>query len=237
MSFAEWTLFAGGLLLLLQLAGTRLRQLPITSAMLYLVIGWILGPRVMGVLVPDPVRYMSQLEIASEVALLISLFAVGLRLGVPLRDRRWRFPMRLAFVSMTAMVALVAVVGVVLLRLPLGAAILLGGILAPTDPVLASGLHAESGEDPDRLGFSLGGEGGLNDGAAFPFVMLGLGLLGAHNLGPAWVRWWGLDLLWSTFAGIAVGAALGMAMGRLVTYLRVYPSRFGPSPLPSSCTV
>ena len=222
MSFAAWALFAGVLLLLLQLSGTRLTRLPITSAMLYLVVGWCLGPRVTGVLVPDPVRYTAQLEIASEVALLISLFAVGLQLGVPLRDRRWRLPMRLAFVSMTAMVAMTTVVGVVLLKLPLGAAILLGGILAPTDPVLASGLQAESGQSPGLLGFSLSGEGGLNDGAAFPFVMLGLGLLGAHECGPAWVRWWAVDLLWSMLAGIAVGAALGTAMGRLVTYLRVH---------------
>ena len=221
MSFAEWALFAGVLLLLLQLVGTRLSRLPISSAMLYLVGGWLLGPHGAGVLLPDPLRHVTQLEDAAEVALLISLFAVGLQLGVPLRDLRWRLPMRLAIVSMTAMVAMITVVGVVLLRLPLGAAILLGGILAPTDPVLASGLHAESGRNPDLLGFSLGGEGGLNDGAAFPFVMLGLGLLGAHDLGPGWVRWWGVDLLWGTFAGIAVGAALGTAMGRLVTHLRV----------------
>ncbi len=65
-----------------------------------------------------------------------------------------------------------------LLGLPLGAAVLLGAILAPTDPVRASDLPAEPGSHPDRLGFSLAAEGGLNDGAAFPFIMIGLGLLG-----------------------------------------------------------
>ena len=39
-------------------------------------------------------------------------------------------------------------------------------ILAPTDPVLASDVKSEAGTDPDRLGFSLAAEGGLNDGAA-----------------------------------------------------------------------
>lgn len=96
-----------------------------------------------------------------------------------------------------------------LLGLPTGAAVLLGAILAPTDPVLASGVHSEPGPHPDRLGFSLAGEGGLNDGAAFPFVMLGLGLLGVHDLGPGLVRWWGLDLLWATVGGIAIGALSG----------------------------
>lgn len=77
------------------------------------------------------------LERLAEVALLISLFAVGMQLGVPLRDRRWRLPLHLAFVSMAMMVAMVAAIGVWVLNLPLG-----DGLArcrpAPTDPVLAS---------------------------------------------------------------------------------------------------
>lgn len=86
---------------------------------------------------------------------------------------------------MTLTVALIAAVGVLGLGLPLGASILLGAILAPTDPVLATNVQVESSLDRDRLRFSLTGEGGLNDGTAFPFVMLGLGLMDLHDLG-AW---------------------------------------------------
>jgi NhaP-type Na+/H+ or K+/H+ antiporter len=118
------------------------------------------------------------------------------------------------------MVGMLAVIGVWLLALPLGAAILLGGILAPTDPVLASGVRSEPGARPDVLGFSLAGEGGLNDGTAFPFVMLGLGLLGVQDLGPGLARWWGIHLLWATLGGLAIGAVLGAATGWLVVYLR-----------------
>jgi NhaP-type Na+/H+ or K+/H+ antiporter len=145
---------------------------------------------------------------------------VGLQLGVPLHDRRWRLPIRLAFVSMAVLIALIAGVGVWALGLPLGAAILLGGILAPTDPVLASSVQSEPGSHPDRVRFSLAGEGGLNDGAAFPFVMLGLGLLGLHPLGPGLVDWWTVDLLWATVGGAAIGGVLGAATGKLVVYLR-----------------
>lgn len=220
MSFAGWSLFVGALLLSLVLLGTVLGRLPLSSAMLYLALGWFLGPEALNVLAPDPARHAALLEVVTEVALLISLFAVGLQLGVPLRDRRWWLPLRLAFVSMAAMVAMIAAIGVGLLGLPWGAAVLLGAILAPTDPVLASGVHSEPGSRPDRLGFSLAGEGGLNDGAAFPFVMLGLGLLGEHEMGPGLVRWWTLDLLWATAGGAAIGGALGALTGRLVVYLR-----------------
>lgn len=220
MSLPEWSLLVGALLVTMVLAGTLLGRLPLSSAMVYLALGWLLGPDAANVLQPDPLLHAGLLERMAEVALLISLFAVGMKLGVPLRDPSWRLPLRLAFLSMGIMVALITAVGVWLLDLPLGAAVLLGAVLAPTDPVLASGVESEPGPRPDRLGFSLAGEGGLNDGAAFPFAVLGLGLLGLDDAGTHWLRWAGIDLLWATGGGIAIGAALGASTGRLVVYLR-----------------
>jgi NhaP-type Na+/H+ or K+/H+ antiporter len=220
MSLAQWSLFIGVLLVTMVMAGTLLGRLPLNSAMVYLALGWLLGPHMLDVLRPDPYQQAATLERLAEVALLISLFAVGLRLGVPLRDRRWLLPLSLAVVSMTLMVGLVTAVGVGLLGLPLGAAVLLGAILAPTDPVLASDLSADPGPHPDRVGFSLAAEGGLNDATAYPFVLLGLGLMGLHDLGQGLSRWWTVDLLWAPLAGAAIGAALGAATGRLVVHLR-----------------
>ena len=156
---------------------------------------------------------------AAEVAVLISLFAVGLKLGLPLSNKAWQMPLRLAVISMMLTIAMVAVVGMAL-GLSLGAAILLGAILAPTDPVLASDVQVIEANDRDRLRFSLSGEGALNDGAAFPFVMLGLGLLGLHDLGTWGWRWFAIDVLWSIAGGLLIGGALGAAIGRLVVYLR-----------------
>jgi len=220
MSIPEWSLLIGALLVSMVLASALPGRLPFSSAMVYLALGWLLGPQVVNVLRPNPLAMAALLERLAEIALLISLFAVGMQLGVPLRDRRWRLPLRLATLSMTLMVVMVATIGVYWLELSWGGAILLGAILAPTDPVLASGVRSEPGANPDRLGFSLAGEGGLNDGTAFPFVMLGLGLLGLHDLGPGLAHWWGVDLLWATTAGVVIGAALGAGTGRLVVYLR-----------------
>jgi NhaP-type Na+/H+ or K+/H+ antiporter len=86
--------------------------------------------------------------------------------------------------------------------------------------VLASDVQVQEPGDRDQLRFALTGEGGLNDGTAFPFVMLGLGLLGLHDLGPFGWRWFTIDLLWAVAAGLAVGAGLGLATGRLVLFLR-----------------
>lgn len=220
MTFAHWALFVGALLITMVLAGSLLHRLPLSSAMIYLGLGWLLGPDVMDVLRPDPVSQAGLLEHLAEGALLISLFSVGLRLGVPLRDMRWRLPVRLAFLSMATMVAMVAAISVWLLDLPLGAGVLLGAILASTDPVLASEVQSDPGSRPDRLGFSLAGEGGLNDGAAFPFVMLGFGLLAMREMGTGYWRWISIDLLWATVGGISIGGLLGAATGRLVVFLR-----------------
>ena len=121
---------------------------------------------------------------------------------------------------MALTVGLIALVGVVGLGLPLGAAILLGAILAPTDPVLASDVQVTDPTDRDRLRFALTGEAGLNDGTAFPFVMLGLGLLGLHELGDGGWRWLAIDVVWAVAAAWRSAALLGSSSARLVLYLR-----------------
>jgi NhaP-type Na+/H+ or K+/H+ antiporter len=74
--------------------------------------------------------------------------------------------------------------------------------------------------DRDRLRFSLTGEAGLNDGTAFPFVMLGLGLLGLHELGSWGWRWWAVDVVWAITGGLGIGAAVGTGVGKLMLHLR-----------------
>jgi NhaP-type Na+/H+ or K+/H+ antiporter len=154
------------------------------------------------------------------VAVIVSLFTAGLKLPVPLGDRLWWIPTRLAFVSMTLTVGLVATALALLLDVHWGAAILIGAILAPTDPVLASAVQVRGPVDRDRLRFSLTAEAGLNDGTAFPFVMLGLGLLGFHEIGAWGWRWLAVDLGWAIAGGLGIGALLGKGAGELVLYLR-----------------
>jgi NhaP-type Na+/H+ or K+/H+ antiporter len=219
MYFEIWALIIGALLTAMALSGTWLRRLPVSTAMLYLAAGYGLGPAGLALLAPDPLAYSVILERAAEVAVLISLFAAGLKLALPLSDTGWRLPLRLASVSMTITVALIAAIGMAGLGLSLGAAVLLGAILAPTDPVLASDVQLREANDRDRVRFSLTGEGGLNDGAAFPFVMLGLGLLGLHDLGTGW-RWLAVDVIWAISGGLLIGGVSGTLVGRLVVYLR-----------------
>lgn len=220
MTAAVVYVIIGALLVVMALSRTVLKRLPLTTSLLYLVVGILLGPFFLGIIQLDPVQQPALLEKTTEVAVVISLFTAGLKLRLPLSDKGWWLPLRLALLSMTITVGLVALIGVVGLNLPLGAAVLLGAILAPTDPVLASDVQSEHPWDLDSLRFGLTGEAGLNDGTAFPFVMLGLGLLGLHEIGEMGWRWLALDVLWATAGGLAIGWLLGDLVGRLVLYLR-----------------
>jgi len=212
---------AGALLIAMTLGGSYIARLPLSAAMLYLGVGVAVSPVGLGLLKLDAMKNTVLLERLTEVAVLVSLFTCGMKLEFRWGDGRWRVPVQLATVSMLLTVAAVAALGVYALNLPLGAAVLLGAILAPTDPVLASDVQVANPGDRDRLRFGLTGEGGLNDGTAFPLVMLGLGLLGLHELGEGGWRWWAVDVLWAVAGGVALGWLLGTLVGRAILYLRM----------------
>lgn len=225
MTTAHGFVFIGALLIVMGVMPTLLKRLPVTPAMLYLAVGLLMGPTVLDTFSFNPLRESALLEVLTEVAVLISLFSAGVKMPVPFSFRQWRAPLLLATVSMALTVGLVAAFGVWGLGLPLGAAVLLGAIVAPTDPVLATDVQSRHPGDRDQLRFTLTCEAGLNDGSAFPFVMLGLGLLGLHNLGTNGVQWVLVDVLWATAAGIAIGVVCGVALARVGWWLRGAPQR------------
>lgn len=220
-TFTLACIVAGALLIAMTLGGSFIARLPLSAAMLYLGVGVALSPVGLALVKLDAFKNAVLLERLTEVAVLVSLFTCGMKLEFRWRDGRWRIPVQLATVSMLLTVGAVTALGVYFLNLPLGAAVLLGAILAPTDPVLASDVQVSNPGDRDRLRFGLTGEGGLNDGTAFPLVMLGLGLLGLHELGEGGWRWWAVDVLWAVAGGLALGWLLGTLVGRAILYLRM----------------
>ena len=220
MTDPEWYLLVGGLLLVMGLSPSIMKQVPVTSAIVYLLAGLIAGPTVLNAFHFNPLVESALLETLTEVAVLISLFAAGVKMPVPVSMPRWRAPILLAFVSMAVTVAMVAAFAYYQLGITLGAAVLLGAIVAPTDPVLATDVQIRHSGDRDQLRFYLTCEAGMNDGSAFPFVMLGLGLLGLHDLGDLGLQWLLVDVLWSTATGIAIGVVLGCGLAHLGWKLR-----------------
>ncbi len=225
MTNAQWFLLVGGLLLARGLTASMLQRLPVTPAIIYLAVGLLVGPTVLNLFHFNPLQESALLEVLTEVVVLISLFSAGVKMPAPVSFARWRTPMLLASVSMALSVGMVAAFAYYFLDLPLGAGVLLGAILAPTDPVLATDVQIRHPGDRDQLRFTLTCEAGMNDGSTFPFVMLGMGMLGLHELGEFGLRWALIDVLWATVAGIAIGVASGVALAHVARTLRGNPPK------------
>ena len=222
MTSQQWFLLIGALLLR-GLSATVLKRSPVTAAIIYLAVGLLVGPSALNLFHFNPLKESALLQALTEVAVLISLFSAGVKMPAPFTLARWRAPILLATVSMTVTVALVAAFAYYVLGLPLGAGVLLGAIVAPTDPVLATDVQIRHPGDRDQLRFTLTCEAGMNDGSAFPFVMLGLGLMGLHELGASGLDWVVLDVLWATVGAIAIGVAAGVGLARVGWTLRRAP--------------
>jgi NhaP-type Na+/H+ or K+/H+ antiporter len=131
----------------------------------------------------------------------------------------WMITWRLLLVAMPLTIAALWGMGYAFLGLSGASSLLLAAALTPTDPVLASDVQVgppKSGEEDDTR-FALTSEAGLNDGLAFPFVMLAIAMTQAHHATMDWaMRWFAIDVLWRLGVGVAVGAALGYGLGWLV---------------------
>ena len=201
MTNAQWFLLVGGLLLAKGLTSSFLRRLPITPAIIYLARG-LAGRTNDAQSVP--------LQSTQRVCLSRSAHrrggadiavSAGVKMPVPVTFARWRTPIFLASVSMAVSVGLVAAFAHYLLGLSPGAGVLLGAIVAPHRSGVGDRCPDPSPGDRDQLRFTLTCEAGMNDGSAFPFVMLGMGLLGMHELGEFGLRWSLVDVLWATVVG------------------------------------
>lgn len=219
LSFLQLVAIGGLLMLGMALSSAHLRRLPISTAAVYLFLGLLLGPLGANWLRLNLQNQLPWLERITELALIISLFVGGLKLRQPIRSPAWRASYRLAGPLMLCSIAAVALLAHYVLSLPPPLALLLGAILAPTDPVLASAVSVSKAADRDHLRYGLSGEAGLNDGLAYPFVMFGIlwfrGELTWQTLGD-----WTLATLWAIPAGLMIGFVLGHGVGQLAVWLR-----------------
>ncbi|MCO8168811.1 sodium:proton antiporter [Pseudomonas sp. 21LCFQ02] len=222
MSFMVYVGVLGVLLMLLALTSSWLRWLPVTTSALCLLFGFAIGPAGLQLITLDVQRSHEWLERLTEVAVLFSLFNTGIKLRLPLRASAWHSAYWLAGPVMLASIVGMALVAHYLLALSWGLAVLLGAVLSPTDPVLASLVQVNDAQDQDRLRFGLSGEAGLNDGTAFPFVILALLLLTQEGAVQDWLGAWVLKhLLWGVPAGLLLGYGMGRGVGQLMIHLRI----------------
>jgi NhaP-type Na+/H+ or K+/H+ antiporter len=167
----------------------------------------------------DPERTPHIWERVSELALIVALFGTGLRIDRFVKGDRRTPTLRLLWLAMPLTIVAVALLGWSIAGLSASAALLIGAVLAPTDPVLASDVQVgppmEGGEHPVR--FTLTAEAGLNDGLSFPFVHLALiAAAPGFALWSGGLEWLARDVVYRLAVGAASGVGIGWLLGKIL---------------------
>lgn len=169
--------------------------------------------------VPMPQLHKDLTLHLTELVVIISLMGTGIRIDRSFSLKKWASPLKLISVTMLLCIAAAAFAGYHFLGFDLASAVLLGAVLAPTDPVLASDVQV----GPPNAGvksetkFSLTAEAGLNDGMAFPFTWLAITLaLMAAGTNDSILQWFGYHFVYKIIVGIVMGFVLGKAVGYIV---------------------
>ena len=195
-----------------------------SAAVIYLGLGLVaaVGFEVLDVAPLSPLDGHRILERVCELAIILAVFTAGLAVEKLVSGRQWRSVGVLLLVVMPLTIAAVAVFASLVMGLSFAAALLLGAILAPTDPVLAGDVglgppgESEEAEEPH---FSLHTEAGLNDGFAAPFVLAGV--LIATEGGTGWIGEWVLvDVLYAIGGATVLGGLAGWAVAAATVRLR-----------------
>jgi NhaP-type Na+/H+ or K+/H+ antiporter len=176
-----------------------------------------------GVSDPLPLAFPVVNERLSEVLVVITLMACGLKLDRPLGWRRWLPTWRLLGLAMPLTIMGIALACSWLAALPWPVGLLVGAVLAPTDPVLAADVQVggpHRGRE-DEVRFTLTAEAGLNDGLAFPFVALAMFAARLDGAAPDLeaLTTLALGIAWRLVAGAGAGWLCGRALGWLMFHV------------------
>ncbi|WP_298749359.1 sodium:proton antiporter [uncultured Serinicoccus sp.] len=237
-------LLGGGVLLLAVALPSLLTRAWLSAPVILILVGMLVGLLPFGsTFAFDPTDQRDTIEHVTEITVLVALMGVGLALDRPLswRNRNswrtWSATWRLLAIAMPLTIAGVFLLGWWGLGLGAAPALLLGAVLAPTDPVLAGDvqvggpvitkreadgdesmaeqLHDDEISDDDEVRFALTSEAGLNDALAFPFVYAAIFLMTMGSAADWGLRW----LAWELVGKIIIGVLVGVAVGWVLAYL------------------
>jgi NhaP-type Na+/H+ or K+/H+ antiporter len=198
---------------------------PLSMPIAFLALGLLVFGLPLGLPDADPLAHPSLTEHLTEVGVIVALMGAGLKIDRPLGWRRWSSTWRLLAIAMPLTIASMALLGWWWAGLVPATALLLGGALAPTDPVLASdvqvGEPTDEEDSEDEVRFALTSEAGLNDGLAFPFVYAAIAMATVGAAPGGWLADWVLeDVLYKGVVGVVGGALIGKLLGKLFFRVR-----------------
>ncbi|RKD97926.1 cation:proton antiporter [Halopiger aswanensis] len=220
MSLYEIALVIVGVAVLGTVALPRLLDnRPVSFPIVYVAFGILVFSLPLELPAPDPLAHGTIAEHLTEIGVIVALMGAGLKIDRPPGVKRWKTTWRLLGITMPLTIAAAAVLGWWAVGLSIPTAVLLGAVIAPTDPVLAADVQVDPPQkgESDEVRFALTSEAGLNDGLAFPFTYLAIAMATA-GVGPDnWLlEWLAVDVGYKIVVGVAVGWVFGYALAKFV---------------------
>ena len=206
--------FAAGLFAF-ALVSRRVEAGVLTPPMVFTLFGLVLGDDGLGLL-ELPIR-SGALDSLAEITLTLILFTDASRIDLTRLGRDHGLPVRMLGIGLPLTIAAgTAVAWGLFPEIGIWSAALLGAILAPTDAALGQAVVNDA-RTPVRIRQALNVESGLNDGLAFPAVLVFLSLMGgAEARAPhEWALFIAMQLGVGPLVGIAVGWLGGLAAERM----------------------
>ncbi len=122
----------------------------VSYAILYVLFGAILYVFGDGLPLPDPIRRQEYTVHLTELVVIISLMGTGLKIDRPFSLKNWKLPLRLVSITMLLSIAAITFLAWKFLNFDPASALLLGAVLAPTDPVLAADVQVGEPQENKR---------------------------------------------------------------------------------------
>lgn len=229
-----WLTIIGLAILATAVLPRLISEYPFSMPITLLILGYAAVALPLGLEAPDPIEKGTITEHLTGLGVIIALMGAGLNIDRKPSLRGWSGTWRLLGITMILSIAGAALVGWWVAAFAPATAMLLGAVLAPTDPVLASevqvgapgeGAENKETEDNDETGhgeedeirFSLTSEAGLNDGLAFPFTNMAIAMAAAGAHPENWIKTWLLiDVLYKLGVGAIVGLGIGYVLALLI---------------------
>lgn len=233
-SYDLWLLILGVAILATVVLPRFLSRYPLSMPIVLLTFGYAVVALPLGLKAPDPFEHNTITEHLTELGVIVSLMGTGLKIDRPFSFKNWNSTWRLLSVTMVLSILLAAIAGWWIASFVPATAMLLGAVIAPTDPVLASEVQISSpGKDKDNVQepneskleleyedevrFALTSEAGLNDGLAFPFTYMAVAMGIAGSNPSNWIiDWFLVDVLYKLsiagIAGLGIGYLLAIAL-------------------------
>ena len=217
MAYTIYLTLFGAAALSISWVKTLCEKISISYSIIYFLIGIISYLTIPELPWTHPFRDQNFTKHLTELMVIVALMGVGLKIDRPFFTKKWVIPFLLAAVAMILSIGVISGISYYFFGFTIASAVLIGAVLAPTDPVLASDVQVDEPNNTNghEVKFSLTGEAGLNDGLAFPFTWLAIALA-MHANDDSWLLNW---VAYDVFYRIIAGVAVGYAVGKLIIWL------------------